>query len=142
MLCAALLLYDKLSSLKPLDMSTPSMRHVQGTSFNSIRRDPEYAFTPVFIFLFPPPPSVGGDPDVYMVIYSLLLPTCKVCEGNSSSHRIGPLPIGFVPPLHHHGNSIVFNLVFSFPYFFYIVSQFFWSRYSYDTPEHHSVKCI
>jgi hypothetical protein len=140
MLCAALLLYVKLLSLEPSDMSVLFVRHVQGTRFNSIRRDPEYTFTLLFIFLSPPP--VDGDPDDYMTIYSLLLPTCKVYEGDSSHHRIGLLPIGFVPPLHRRGNSLVFNLVFSFPSFFYIASQFLWSRYSYDDPEHHSVKCI
>jgi hypothetical protein len=112
MLCSALLLYDKLLSLGPSDMSTPSVRHVQGTRFSSIRHNPEYAFTPLFIFLSPP--SVGGDPNDYTVIYSLLLPTCKVHEGDSSHHRIGPIPIEFVPPFRRRGNSIVFNLVFSF----------------------------
>jgi hypothetical protein len=131
--------YDKLSSLKPSDMSAPSMRHVRSTRFGSIRHDPEYAFTPLFIS---PPPPVDGDPDNSAMIYSLLLSTCKFCEGDSSHHQIGPLPIGFVPPLRHHGNSIVFNLVFSFPSFFYIASRFLWSRYSYDAPEHHSIKCI
>jgi hypothetical protein len=139
MLCAALLLYDKLSSRRPSNMSTPSIRHVWGTKFSSIRRGPEYIFIPLFIFLSPP---VGGDPNDSAVIYFLLLPTCKIREGNSSRHRIGPLPIGFVPPLRHHGNSLVFNLVFSFPSFFCIASQFFWSRYSYDALEHHSINCI
>jgi hypothetical protein len=37
MLCAALLLYDKLSSLSPSDMSDRSMRHVQGTTLGCIR---------------------------------------------------------------------------------------------------------
>jgi hypothetical protein len=117
MLCAALLLYDKLSSLRPSDMSAASMRHVQGTRFSSIRRGPEYALTLLFIFLCP---LVDGDPDDYTVIYFL------VHEGDSSHHWIGPLPIGFVPPLHCRGNSIVFNLVFSFPSFFYIASRFLW----------------
>jgi hypothetical protein len=62
-------------------------------------------------------PSVGGDPDDSPVISSLLLPTCKVREGDYSHHRIGPLSIGFVPPLLHRDNSIVFNLLFSFPSF-------------------------
>jgi hypothetical protein len=106
---------DKLSSLRLLDMSAPSVRHVWDNRFSSIRHDPEYAFTPLIIFL--PPPPVGGDLDDSTTIYSLLLPTCKVHEGDSSHHRIGPLPIGFVPPLRCHGNSIVFNLVFSFPSF-------------------------
>jgi hypothetical protein len=73
MLCATLLLYDKLSSLRPSDMLAPFVRHVKGTRFNSIRRDLEYAFTPLFIS----PPPVGGDLDDYTTIYSLL-PTCKV----------------------------------------------------------------
>jgi hypothetical protein len=37
MLYAALLLYDKLSSLSPSDMSDRSIRHVQGTRFGCIR---------------------------------------------------------------------------------------------------------
>jgi hypothetical protein len=139
MLCATLLIYDKLSSLTPSEMSALSMRHLQGTRFGSIRRKPEYAFTSLFIFLSPP---VGGYPDDSAVIYSLLLSTCKVREGDSSCHQRGLLPIRLVHPLHHHGNSIVFNLVFSFPSFFYIASRFLWSRYSYDTLEHRSVKCI
>jgi hypothetical protein len=126
MLCTTLLLYDKLSSLRPSDMFALFVRHVQGTRFISIRRDPEYAFSLLFIFLSPPP--VGGDPDDYTSIYSLLLPSCKVSEGDSSHHRIDLLSIGFVPPLHHRGNFIVFNLVFSFPSFLYIASQFLWSR--------------
>jgi hypothetical protein len=40
MLRAALFLYGKLSSLGPLDISAPSMRHLQGTIFSTIRRDP------------------------------------------------------------------------------------------------------
>jgi hypothetical protein len=96
-------------------MSAPSMRHVQGTRFSSIRCDPEYDFTPLFIFLTPP--LIGDDPDDYTTIYSLVLPNCKVHEGDSSRHWICPLPIGFVPPLRRRGNSILFNLVFSFPYF-------------------------
>jgi hypothetical protein len=127
MLCVILFLNHKLLSLRSSYMSASSVRHVQGNRFNSIRRDPEYAFTLLFIFLSP---QVGGDPDDYTAIYSLLLPTCKVCEGDSSRHRIGPLPIRFVPLLRHRGNSIVFKLVFSFPSFFYIASQFLWSRYS------------
>jgi hypothetical protein len=47
---------DKLSSLGLLDMSAPSVRHVWDNRFSSIRHDPEYAFTPLIIFL-PPPPS-------------------------------------------------------------------------------------
>jgi hypothetical protein len=62
---------------------------------------------------------VGGDLDDYTTIYSLVLPNCKVREGDSSPHRIGLLPIGFVPPIRRHGNSIVFNLVFSFRFFLY-----------------------
>jgi hypothetical protein len=37
MLCAALLLHDKLSSHSPSDMSNRFMRHVRGTRFGSIR---------------------------------------------------------------------------------------------------------
>jgi hypothetical protein len=83
-------------------------------------------------------PLVGGDLDDSPVISSLLLSTSKVHEGDSSHHRIGPLPIRFVLPLLRHDNSIVFNLVFSFLSFFYIASRFLWSRYSYDR----SVKCL
>jgi hypothetical protein len=36
MLCAALLLYDKLSSLSPSDMSDRSVRHVRDTRFGCI----------------------------------------------------------------------------------------------------------
>jgi hypothetical protein len=43
--------YDKLSSLKPSDMSDPSVRHFQGIRLGCIKRDPEYGFTPLFIFL-------------------------------------------------------------------------------------------
>jgi hypothetical protein len=89
-----------------------------------------------------PPPPVSSDLDDSVAIYPLLLPTWKVHEGDSSRHRICLFPIGFVHPLHHGGNSIVFNLVFSFPSFFNIASQFLWSRYSYDAPEHHYIKCI
>jgi hypothetical protein len=106
--------YYKLSCLRPSDMSAPSVRHVQGSRFSSIRRDPKYVFTPLFIFLSP---LVDGDLDDYMAIHSLVLPNCKVREGDSSHHRIGPLPIGFIPHLRRRGNSIVFNLVFSFPSF-------------------------
>jgi hypothetical protein len=74
--------YDKLSSLKPSDMSDPSVRHVRGTRFGCIRRDPEYAFTPLFIFLS----LVSGDPDDSPTFSSLLLPTCKVREEDSSHH--------------------------------------------------------
>jgi hypothetical protein len=100
---------------------------VLGIRFSSIRRDSKYTFTLLFIFL---PSPIGGDPGDYTTIYSLLLSTYKVREGDSSRHQIGPLPIGFVPPLHRRGNSIVFNLVFCFPSFFYIASWFIWSRYS------------
>jgi hypothetical protein len=42
MLCVALLLYDKLSSLSPSDMSDRSVRHVRGISFGYIREiDPD-----------------------------------------------------------------------------------------------------
>jgi hypothetical protein len=42
MLCVALLLYDKLSSLSPSDMSDRSVRHVRGISFGYIRAiDPD-----------------------------------------------------------------------------------------------------
>jgi hypothetical protein len=105
--------YDELSSLRPSDISDPSMRHIRGTRFDCIRREPKYVFTLLFIFL----PQVGGDPDDSSTISSLVLPTYKVREGDSSHHRIGPLPIGFVSPLLRRGNSIVFNLVFSFPFF-------------------------
>jgi hypothetical protein len=37
MLCAALLRYDKLSSLSLSDMSNRSVRHVRGTRFGCIR---------------------------------------------------------------------------------------------------------
>jgi hypothetical protein len=131
--------YDKLSSLRSSDMSDPFMRHVRGTRFGYIRRDPEYAFTPLFIFLSP---RVGGNTDDSPAISSLLLPTCKVREEDSSRYQIGPLPIGFVHPLLHRGNSIVFNLVFSFPSFFYIASRLLWSRYSYNATKHRSVKYI
>jgi hypothetical protein len=134
--------YNKLSSLKLSDMSNPSVRHVRGTRFSCIRCDPEYTFTPLFIS---PPPLVSGDPDdsptissLLLAISSLLLPTCKVCEGDSSHHQIGLLPIRFVLPLLRRDNSAVFNLVFSFLSFFYIASQFPWSRNSYD----HFVKCL
>jgi hypothetical protein len=62
-------------------------------------------------------PPVGSDLDDSTTISSQLMPTCKVRVGDFSCHRIGSLPIGFVPPLLHRGNSIVFNLVFSFPSF-------------------------
>jgi hypothetical protein len=48
--------YDKLSSLRLSNMSERSLRHVRGTRFGCIRRDLEYAFTPLFVFLSPPPP--------------------------------------------------------------------------------------
>jgi hypothetical protein len=48
-----LYLYDELSSFRPSDIFDPSVRHVRGTRFGCIRRDPEYAFTPLFIFLSP-----------------------------------------------------------------------------------------
>jgi hypothetical protein len=70
-------------------------------------------------------------PDDFPVISTLLL-TCKVREGDSFHYQIGLLPIGFVPHLLRRGNSIMFNLVFSFPSFFYISSRFLWLRYSYD----------
>jgi hypothetical protein len=56
--------YDKLSSLKSSDMSDPSVRHVRGNRFSYIRRDPEYAFTSLFIFLSPSrrkPRQLPGD---------------------------------------------------------------------------------
>jgi hypothetical protein len=53
-----LYLYNKLSSLRPSDMSDPSMRYVQDTRFSYIRRDPEYAFTSLFIFSLPHPQSM------------------------------------------------------------------------------------
>jgi hypothetical protein len=84
----------------------------------------------LYCLFFSPP--VGVDPDDSLAISSLLLPTCKVCEGDTSHHRIGPLPMEFVLPLLHRDNSIVFNLVFSFLSFFYIACRFLWSRYSYD----------
>jgi hypothetical protein len=37
MLCAALLLYDKLSSLSPSNMFDRSVTHVRGTNFGCIR---------------------------------------------------------------------------------------------------------
>jgi hypothetical protein len=37
MLCAALVIYDKLSSLSPSNMSNRCVRHVQGTRFGCIR---------------------------------------------------------------------------------------------------------
>jgi hypothetical protein len=126
--------YDKLSNPKPSDMSDSSVRHVWGTRFDCIRRDPN---TLSFYCLFFSSP-VGGGPDDSLTISSLLLPTCKVCEMDSSHHRIGPLPIGFVLYLLRHDNFIVFNLVFSFMSFFYIASRFLSSRYSYDQ----SVKCL
>jgi hypothetical protein len=92
--------------------------------------------------LFLPPPQVSGDANDSPMISSLLLPTCMVCEGDSSRHRIGLLPIGFIPPILCHSNSIVFNLVFSFSSFVYIASRFLWSRYSYDTTKHCYVKCL
>jgi hypothetical protein len=46
--------YDKLSSLRPSDMSDRSMRHVQDIMFVFIRRDLEYAFIQLFIFCPPP----------------------------------------------------------------------------------------
>jgi hypothetical protein len=85
-------------SLRQSYMSDPSVRHVRGTRFGSIRHDPEYTFTLLFIFL-PPPPPVGSGPDDSPAISSLLLPTCMVREGDSSCHRIGLLPLGFVLPL-------------------------------------------
>jgi hypothetical protein len=48
------------------------------------------------------------------VISSLLVPTCKVRKGDSSHHRISPLPIGSIIPLLRHDNFMLFNLVFSF----------------------------
>jgi hypothetical protein len=71
---------DKLSSLRPLDMSDPSLRHVRGTRFGSIRRDPNTLSLHCLFFS----PPVGGDPDDSAAISSLLLPTCKVCKDNSS----------------------------------------------------------
>jgi hypothetical protein len=68
--------------------------------------------------------SVDGDAHDFPTISSLLLSTCKVREGDSFHHRIGPLPIGFVLPLLCRDNFIVFNLVFSFLSFFYIASRF------------------
>jgi hypothetical protein len=56
---------------------------------------------------------IDGDPDDSPTISSLLLPTCKVREEDSSHHRIGLLPIGFVLPLIRRDNSIVFNIVFT-----------------------------
>jgi hypothetical protein len=51
--------------------------------FSSIRCDHEYTFTPLFIFLSS---LVGGDPDDFTAIYSLILPNSKVHEGDSSCH--------------------------------------------------------
>jgi hypothetical protein len=99
---------------------------------------PRIRFHSIIYFSLPP---VGDDSDDSLAISFHLLPTCKVHEGNSSHHRIGPLPIEFVPPLLRRDNSILFNPVFSFLSFVYIASWFLWSRYSYDAPEHRSVKC-
>jgi hypothetical protein len=52
---------------------------------------------PLHCLFFSPP--IGGDPDDSLTISSLLLPTCKVHEGDSSHHQIGPLPFEFVLPL-------------------------------------------
>jgi hypothetical protein len=90
----------------------------------------------LYCLFFSPP--VSGNPDDSLTISSLLLPTCKVREEDSSHHQIGPLPIGFILPLLRCDNFIMFNLVFSFLLFFYIASRFLWSRYSYDR----SVKCL
>jgi hypothetical protein len=54
------------------------------------------------MFIFLPPPPVGGESDDSLTISSLLLPTCKVHEGDSSRHQIGPLTIGFIPLLLRH----------------------------------------
>jgi hypothetical protein len=75
MLYVPLLLYDKLLSLRPSEMSAPSMTHVRGNRFDSIRHGPEYTFTLLFIFLSPsqrrprrlcgdllPPPANLQDP--------------------------------------------------------------------------------
>jgi hypothetical protein len=124
-------------------MSISSMRHIQDIKFNSIRRDLEYAFALLFISLSRPLPLVSDDPDDYTAIYSLLLLTCKVREGDSYYHRIGPLPIKFVPPLRRRGNSIVFNLVFSFLSFSILqVDSFDQDTHTMLQNEHHSVKCI
>jgi hypothetical protein len=82
MLCAVLLFYDKLLNLRQSDISTLSVTHVQNINFGSIRHNPKYTFTLLFISL----PSVDGDPDDSTVIYFLLLLTCKVCEGDYSRH--------------------------------------------------------
>jgi hypothetical protein len=74
-------------------MSDPFMRHAWGTRFGSITPNTLWLH---YLFFSPP---VDGDPDDSPAISSLLLPTCKVHEGDSSLHRIGPLPLGFVPPL-------------------------------------------
>jgi hypothetical protein len=140
MLRTTLFLYDKLSSLGPLDISAPSVRHLQGTIFSTIRRDPNTLSLHCLFFS----PLVGGDQYNYTLIYSLVLPNCKVHEEDSFRHRIGSLPIGFVPPLRRRGNSIVFNLVFSFSSFSILQVDSFGQdtrtmlvRYSYDT-----IKCI
>jgi hypothetical protein len=39
MLCRVLLLYDKLSSLRPSNMSNPSVKHVRYIRFDSIRHE-------------------------------------------------------------------------------------------------------
>jgi hypothetical protein len=121
MLCAVLLFYDKLLNLRQSDISTLSVTHVQNINFGSIRHNPKYTFTLLFISL----PSVDGDPDDSTVIYFLLLLTCKVCEGDYSRHWIGLLPIEFVHLLGCRGNSIVFNLVFSFSCFSILQVDFF-----------------
>jgi hypothetical protein len=81
MLCATLLFYDKLSSLEPSDISAPSVRHVQNIRFSSIRRDPEYAFPPLSIFLHPP---VGSDPDDHTAIYSSSCQLARFVRGTLS----------------------------------------------------------
>jgi hypothetical protein len=126
--------YDKLSSLRPSDVSNPSIRHVRGTSFSCIRRDPEYGFTKLFLFLTPSrrrPRWLPGD----------LLPSPANLQGLWG--RLFPLSDRSAPhqicySLLRRGNSIVFNLVFSFLSFLYIASRFLWSRYSYDP----YVKCL
>jgi hypothetical protein len=47
-------------------------------------------------------PPVVGDLDDSVAIYSLLLPSCKFCEGHYSRHEIGPLvDVSYAAPQVH-----------------------------------------
>jgi hypothetical protein len=114
-------------------MSDLSVRYIWGIRFDLISRELEYAFTSLFICLSPSWLWPKWHPvDLLPLAANLHDPLGGLFP---SSDR---LSIGFVLPLLYHDNFIVFNLVFSFLSFFYIASQFLWSRYSYDR----SVKCF